>query len=66
MRNKTFTITHEQRLDLLKVYNDLNSVLSYHLFQILNNYYKTDSVQEKLYFYWTNLFKNNFQLKILR
>ena len=28
MKNKTFTITHEQRLDLLKVYNDLNSVLS--------------------------------------
>ena len=28
MKNKTFTITHEQRLDLLKAYNDLNSVLS--------------------------------------
>ena len=28
MSNKTFTITHEQRLELLKVYNDLNSVLS--------------------------------------
>jgi len=25
---KTFTITHEQRLELLEVYNDLNRVLS--------------------------------------